>query len=214
MAEMLVSKLNTSNFDLSKKLNIDFYLQPTLKVAKNLLGKIIVRKIGKEILAGKIVETEAYIGENDPACHAFGGMTPRNKIMYLLGGHAYVYFTYGMHYCFNVVTEREGFPSAVLIRAVEPIEGIDLMRKFRKTDDIYNLTNGPAKFCQAFKIDKSLNGASLLGDEIFIIESSDNLNFKIGRSSRIGIKSGLDKKWRFFIIGNPFVSKPSKSNLK
>lgn len=204
---MLVSELNTSNFDLSKKLNLDFYLQPTLKVAKNLLGKIIVRKIGKNILAGKIVETEAYIGENDPACHAFGGMTPRNKIMYLQGGHAYVYFTYGMHYCFNVVTEREGFPSAVLIRAVEPIEGIELMKKFRQTKDIYNLTNGPAKFCQAFKIDKSLNGASLLGDEIFIIESNDNLNFKIGRSSRIGIKSGLDKKWRFFIIGNPFVSK-------
>jgi DNA-3-methyladenine glycosylase len=204
---MLVSELNTSNFDLSKKLNLDFYLQPTLKVAKNLLGKIVVRKIGKNILAGKIVETEAYIGENDPACHAFGGMTPRNKIMYLQGGHAYVYFTYGMHYCFNVVTEREGFPSAVLIRAVEPIEGIELMKKFRQTKDIYNLTNGPAKFCQAFKIDKSLNGASLLGDEIFIIESNDNLNFKIGRSSRIGIKSALDKKWRFFIIGNPFVSK-------
>lgn len=204
---MLVSELNTSNFDLSKKLDLDFYLQPTLKVAKNLLGKIVVRKIGKNILAGKIVETEAYIGENDPACHAFGGMTPRNKIMYLQGGHAYVYFTYGMHYCFNVVTEREGFPSAVLIRAVEPIEGIELMKKFRQTKDIYNLTNGPAKFCQAFKIDKSLNGTSLLGDEIFIIESNDNLNFKIGRSSRIGIKSGLDKKWRFFIIGNPFVSK-------
>jgi len=204
---MLVSELNTSNFDLSKKLDLDFYLQPTLKVAKNLLGKIVVRKIGKNILAGKIVETEAYIGENDPACHAFGGMTPRNKIMYLQGGHAYVYFTYGMHYCFNVVTEREGFPSAVLIRAVEPIEGIELMKKLRQTKDIYNLTNGPAKFCQAFKIDKSLNGTSLLGDEIFIIESNDNLNLKIGRSSRIGIKSGLDKKWRFFIIGNPFVSK-------
>lgn len=204
---MLVSELNTSNFDLSKKLDLNFYLQPTLKVAKNLLGKIVVRKIGKNILAGKIVETEAYIGENDPACHAFGGMTPRNKIMYLQGGHAYVYFTYGMHYCFNVVTEREGFPSAVLIRAVEPIEGIELMKKLRQTKDIYNLTNGPAKFCQAFKIDKSLNGTSLLGDEIFIIESNDNLNLKIGRSSRIGIKSGLDKKWRFFIIGNPFVSK-------
>ncbi len=190
-----------------KKLGIDFYLQPTLHVAKELLGKIIIRKLGDQILAGKIVETEAYIGEDDPACHAFGSMTPRNKIMYLPGGHAYVYFTYGMHYCFNVVTEREGFPAAVLIRAVEPIEGIELMKKFRKTDKVYDLTNGPAKFCQAFKIDKSLNGASLLDDEIFIVESANNVQFKIGRSSRIGVKSGLDKKWRFFIIANLFVSK-------
>jgi len=104
-----------------KKLNQKFYLQPTLKIARELLGKIIVRRLEDKILAGKIVETEAYIGEDDPACHAYGGITPRNKVMYLSGGHAYVYFTYGMHYCFNVVTEKEGFPAAVLIRAVETI---------------------------------------------------------------------------------------------
>ncbi len=199
-----MERLNLENL---KKLELDFYLQPTLKVAKELLGKIIVRRLNNQILAGKIVETEAYIGENDPASHAFGGMTQRNKIMYLLGGHIYVYFTYGMHYCFNVVTEDEGFPSAVLIRAVEPIEGIELMKKFRRTDKIQDLTNGPAKFCQAFGIDKSLNGASLLEDKIFIAESTNNVKFKIGRSPRIGVKSGLDKKWRFFIEGNPFVSK-------
>lgn len=201
-----------------RKLNQSFYLQPTLKVARELLGKIIVRQLDGKILAGRIVETEAYVGENDPACHAYGGMTPRNKIMYLPGGHAYVYFTYGMHYCFNVVTEKEGFPAAVLIRAVEPIEGIEIMKKFRNTDDIYNLTNGPAKFCQAFKIDKSLNGVSLLGDEIFIIDPGIEMQFKIGRIQRIGISVGTDKKWRFFIQGNPFVSKvkikPRIKNVK
>jgi len=202
------------NLEKLKKLEIDFYLQPTLRVAKELLGKIIVRKFKNQTLAGRIVETEAYIGENDPASHAFGGMTRRNKIMYLSGGHIYVYFTYGMHYCFNVVTEKEGFPAAVLIRAVEPIEGIELMKKLRGTDEIYNLTNGPAKFCQAFGIDISLNGASLLGDEIFIVESTDNFKFKIGRSPRIGIRSGLDKKWRFFIAGNPFVSKVKPISIK
>jgi len=192
---------------IERKLDIEFYLQPTLKIARELLGKVIIRKLGDKILAGKIVETEAYIGEDDPASHAFGGKTQRNKIMYLQGGHAYVYFTYGMHYCFNVVTEREGFPSAVLIRAVEPIYGIELMKKFRGVEDIYNLTNGPAKFCQAFKIDKRFNGVSLLGDEIFISRPLMEEKFEVGRSERIGIKSGLDKKWRFFIKDNPFVSK-------
>lgn len=195
------------NFENLKKIELDFYLQPTLKVAKKLLGKIIIRKFEDQIIAGKIVETEAYIGEDDPASHAFGGMTKRNKVMYLPGGHIYVYFTYGMHYCFNVVTEDEGFPAAVLIRAVEPVEGIEMMKKLRGTDKIQNLTNGPAKFCQAFGIDKSLNGASLLGDEIFIVESTNNVKFKVGRSPRIGIKLGLDKKWRFFIKDNPFVSR-------
>ena len=192
---------------IERKLDDEFYLQTTLKVAKELLGKVIVRRIGDRFLVGKIVETEAYIGEDDPASHAFGGMTQRNKIMYLKGGHAYVYFTYGMHYCFNVVTEEEGFPAAVLIRAVEPIDGIELMKRFRNVKDINNLTNGPAKFCQAFKIDKRFNGISLLGDEIFIAIPLNNENFEIGRSERIGIKSGLDRKWRFFIKGNPFVSK-------
>ncbi len=206
-----MERLNLENL---KKLELDFYLQPTLKVAKELLGKIIVRRLNNQILAGKIVETEAYIGESDPASHAFGGATQRNKIMYLLGGHIYVYFTYGMHYCFNVVTEDEGFPAAVLIRAVEPIEGIELMQKFRRTDKIQNLTNGPAKFCQSFAIDKSLNGKSLLGNEIFIAESADNVKFKIGKTPRIGVKSGLDKKWRFFIIGNPFVSKAKPLNFE
>ena len=189
------------------KLPANFYMRSTLVVAKELLGKIIVRKFRGIILAGKIVETEAYIGEDDPACHASVGMTERNKVMYLAGGHAYVYFTYGMHYCFNVVTEREGFPAAVLIRAVEPVEGVEYMMRFRKTKNLKLLTTGPARFCQAFRIDKSLNGESLLGDKIFIANSTDGESFEIGVSERIGIKVGVDKKWRFFIKGNPFVSK-------
>jgi DNA-3-methyladenine glycosylase len=193
--------------DLKNKLSGEYYLQPTLEIARDLLGKIIVRRYRGKFIAGRIVETEAYIGEDDPACHASVGMTKRNRVMYLAGGHAYVYFTYGMHYCFNVVTEEEGFPAAVLIRAVEPVYGIDLMKKNRGLSSIFSLTNGPAKFCEAFGIDLKFNGESLLGNRIFIIESQDREKFEVRQSPRIGVKTGLDKKWRFFIKDNPYVSK-------
>ena len=190
-----------------KKLTRTFYLQPTVNVARNLLGKIIVRKIDKQMLTGKIVETEAYVGESDPGCHASHGKTPRTKVMYMKGGHAYVYFIYGMYFCFNVVTEAEGFPAAVLIRAVEPLAGIEIMQHMRKTIALHNLTNGPGKFCQAFAINKTLNTVDLLGSVLYIVSPEDSLPFTIDSTSRIGLSNGDDKQWRFYIKNNPFVSK-------
>jgi DNA-3-methyladenine glycosylase len=197
-----------------KPLARSFYLRPTLQVARNLLGKYIVRKIGSKLLMGKIVEVEAYC-KGDPASHAFRGRTKRNDVMFWEGGHLYVYFTYGMHFCANVVTGNEGSGEAVLIRAVEPLVGIEVMMKNRQKsrlqilDGAYltNLTNGPAKFCQAFGIARKENGADLLDSEISITEGESIPSNPIKRSSRIGIHQGLEKKWRFFIKGNPWVSK-------
>jgi DNA-3-methyladenine glycosylase len=215
---------------LGKPLPRSFYLRPTLTVARDLLGKYTVRRYRDKLLIGKIVEVEAYIGPDDPASHAYVGMTERNKVMFGEGGHAYVYFTYGMHFCFNVVTEREGSPAAVLVRAVEPIEGIEEMRKnrrftarpdFRRDEasfisrseteraeerDKRKLTNGPAKFCQAFGIRREMNGTDLTRDELFLTKGKDIPRSKIGSSRRVGIRNGKEKKWRFFVKGNKFVS--------
>ena len=195
---------------LKKPLPRSFYLRPTLQVARSLLGKYIVRKFNRKVLVGKIVEVEAYVGPKDPASHAYIGMTERNKVMFGDGGHAYVYFTYGMHYCFNVVTERAGYPAAVLIRAVEPIEGINVMRMnrgFTELDrDERNLTNGPAKFCETFGIRREMNGTDLTRDELFLTKGKDIPRSKIGSSKRVGIRNGKEKNWRFFVKGNKFVS--------
>lgn len=121
-------------------------------------------------------------------------------------GYAYVYFTYGMHHCLNFVTERKGLPAAVLIRALEPADGIKMMKKRRNTNDLINLTNGPAKLCQALGIDRTLNGADICSD-IIHVEDRGNTPTKIASTSRIGIKEGKDKKWRFYIENNEFVSK-------
>ncbi len=186
-----------------------FYLQDTVTVAKELLGKIIVRKTGQKILTAKIVETEAYIGDHDPASHAYRKFTERNKIMYETGGMSYVYFIYGNYYCFNVVTERKGLGNAVLIRGVEPLTGIDAMRKFRgKIKNDYELTNGPAKLCLALNIDKSLYGIDLTKrGKIFISKPAHNERFEIMVSKRIGLNVGVDFPYRFFIKGNPYVTK-------
>jgi DNA-3-methyladenine glycosylase len=195
-----------------KKLSHSFYTRKTLKVAKELLGKILVRKTNKGIISGRIVEVEAYIGFNDPASHAYTGKTKRNASMFKEGGCAYIYFIYGMYYCVNVVTEKEGFPSAVLIRALEPLEGINLMKKNRKSQNTQNLTNGPGKLCQALNIDRELNGIDLCGETLFIaddgfyVSAKDGKAKKISSSSRIGVKTGLNHKWRFFIEGSRFVS--------
>jgi DNA-3-methyladenine glycosylase len=190
-----------------KKLPIEFYKYKTLKVARELLGHYLVRKINEDYLIGKIVETEAY-RENDPASHSYKGKTERNKIMYMEGGHLYVYFTYGMYYCANIVTEEEGFGSAVLLRALEPVEGLSMMQKHRgKECSTINLANGPGKLCIAFRIDKQLNGKTLFGEEIFVAENNNKDKFAISASSRIGITDGNEKLWRFFIKDNKFVSK-------
>ncbi len=196
------------------KLPSTFYTRITLIVAKSLLGKIFIRKIGNKILSGKIIEVEAYL-RNDPACHAYRGMTERNKVMFNGGGHLYVYFTYGIHYCANIVTNKKGIGEAVLIRAVEPIGGIEVMMKNRFKDGAHrkdghhlkDLTNGPAKFAQAFGMTMKQNGISLLGDEIFIAEGETIPSSKIVTTTRIGISVAQEKKWRFYIKDNLWVSK-------
>ena len=139
-----------------------FYMNDTKQAAKDLLGKTLVRKIGNHVLTGVIIETEAYEGKNDPASHAFTNMTERNKVMFGSVGIAYVYFTYGMHYCFNVVARHPKTKAgAVLIRAIEPEKGIEIMMKNRKSSDLKNLTNGPAKLSQALEITKEQYGIDL-----------------------------------------------------
>jgi DNA-3-methyladenine glycosylase len=225
-----------------RKLPRSFYLRPTLTVARDLLGKHFVRHYKGTTLIGKIVEAEAYRGKHDPASHACRGRTKRNDAMFMEGGHLYVYFTYGMHFCANVVTGKEGNGEAVLIRAIEPLKGIDAMMKNRFTTcsdkkklrdvplssipaqsgilisetngtqlathpSLVNLTNGPAKLCEALAIRRGDNAIDLLGAEIHILDSPALPASKVGRSTRIGIASGRDKLWRFYIRGNPWVSR-------
>lgn len=187
------------------RLNRNFYLRPTLDVARELLGKVFVYR-DKQLLSGRIVEVEAYIGQDDPACHARFGKTSRNAVMFGQGGFTYVYFIYGMYDMLNFVCEREGFPAACLVRALEPLEGIELMKKRRGTDDIVRLTSGPGKLTRAFGLTVAQSGLDLVSDGIYVADDGF-VPDKIGQSPRIGIKTGLDLKWRFFIEGNKFVSK-------
>ena len=174
-----------------------FYVSDTKKVARDLLGKTLVRKVGKRVLSGVIIETEAYKGKNDPASHSSRKKTERNKIMFGEVGRAYVYFTYGMHYCFNVTAKKEEDESgAVLIRAIQPIQGIKHMIKNRKTSVLSNLTNGPGKLTQAMQITlKEYNLDLTKNSSLFIIDGEKPA--KIIAKPRIGIKIGVDKLWNF-----------------
>ena len=186
-----------------------FYERDTVRVARELLGKVLVRRLGATLLEGVIVEVEAYRGYDDPASHAYRGPTRRNQVMFGQPGHAYVYFTYGMHYCLNVTTEPAGQPGAVLIRAAQPVNGIERMKKERRTERIKDLANGPAKLTRAFAVTRALNGHDLtLGAELFIAENDKPEPLEIVSTRRIGIRVGLDRPWRFLIKGNPFVSRP------
>jgi len=199
--------------DKSKKLPREFYLNDTLSVARNLLGKTFVRKIGNHLLAGKIVETEAYIGAIDESAHSYKGKTKRNSVMFGEGGHLYVYFTYGMYFCANVVTEKAETGNAVLLRAMEPLEGIETFarNRFGKNEvterEKINLLNGPAKICMGFEINKNENGTDLLGDEIFILDAPTVDKGNISVSERIGISKSKELPWRFFITDNKYVSR-------
>ena len=196
-----------------KKLGKSFYRRNLLIVAKGLLGKTLVKVSGKNIFMGKIVEVEAYHGDFDRAAHSFGGITKRNKIMFGEGGYLYVYFTYGAHHCCNVVTGKAGQGTAVLIRAVEPVAGIDSMvknrfgRKLKNEKEIFNLTSGPGKVCQAFGIDRSHSGIDLTGQKIFILDGKRIKKNEIGISKRIGITKSTELPWRFFIKNNPYLSR-------
>jgi DNA-3-methyladenine glycosylase len=199
----------------SKKLPRSFFLRPAPQVAQDLLGKYLVRHIGPHKLIAQIVETEAY-RQNDPASHSFRGLTKRNEVMFLEGGHLYVYFTYGMHFCANVVTGMVGSGEAVLLRAAQPINGVDQMERNRRrsgtgmrkrTSFAVDLTNGPAKLCQALKIGRKENGIDLLGDEIYLLNAPKVQPCRVAASTRIGIRVGTTIKWRFYVKGNGFVSR-------
>ena len=200
-----------------RKLPRGFYLRPTLRVAGDLLGLFLVRRVGRKLLIGRIVEVEAYLGEKDPASHAYRGRTKRNEVMFWKGGHLYVYFTYGMHFCCNVVTEEEGTGHAVLLRAVEPVAGIDRMlqnRSARRSPiDVTTLCSGPARLCQAFAITGTDDGTDLCGNRIWIARGSGaRETVKIRRSTRIGISRGAEHRWRFYVQGNPSVSRRAEPN--
>ncbi len=197
-------------------LPVSFYSRSTLKVLEDLIGKVLVRKSEEGLTFGVIVEAEAYTGEDDPASYAFSGRTKRSEIMYGPPGRAFVHFTYGMHHMLNLVTEREEFPAAILIRALEPREGMSLMKERRQTEELINLCSGPAKICQAFGIDRSHNGLLLFSSRspLFIKEGEkrkegarrEKREEELIWTSRIGIQQGKERLWRAYLKGSPFIS--------
>jgi len=188
-----------------KLLTRKFYSRPARDVAWDLLGKILIRKTKKGILSGIIVETESYGGRDDPASHAYKKITPRNSVMFGPPGIAYVYLCYGFYNLFNIITDKKGFPSAVLIRAIEPVRGIEIMKQNRKIKNLNSLTNGPGKWTQAFRINRTFNKKPVYKGDLLIMDPGKN-NFKIAKAKRIGIKTGADKLLRFYIKDNSFVS--------
>lgn len=183
-----------------------FFERYTPTVAKALLGTRLVRVVGKARMSGMVVETEAYRGRRDPASHAFRGRTRRNEVMFGPAGHAYVYFTMGAHYCLNVTTEGEGTPAAVLIRAIEPEEGVELMRRNRGLDDVRRLAAGPGNLTRALRVGRELNGEDLTRSRRLFFESGARIR-DVGVSPRVGVSAGRSFLWRFYAKGSPFVSK-------
>ncbi|MDI9475755.1 MAG: DNA-3-methyladenine glycosylase [Natronincolaceae bacterium] len=200
------------------KLKREFYSRSTLDVARDLLGKNLVHYTDGERLVGKIVEAEAYIGPVDKAAHSYRGKTERNEVMFGPPGHAYVYKIYGVYNCMNTITQKEGEGTGVLIRAVEPVENIEIMAHNRYgmsvgelgKKQILNLTSGPAKLCIAMGItNKNNNGMDLYGDTLWIEEGAENETFEIVETTRVNIdyaEEAVHFPWRFYIKDNPFVS--------
>lgn len=202
------------------RLGLDFYNRDALTVARELLGKILVRKINGVVLKGKIVETEAYVGAIDKACHAYGGKrTNKTETLYGEPGITYVYSIYGMYYCLNLICEKKDVAAGVLIRGIEPLEKIEEMSKLRfekEYEDLSkyekkNFSNGPSKLCMALGIDKRDNCINTISsEEIYVEESSIYENFEVVESKRIGIdyaEEARDFLWRFYIKDNKFISK-------
>lgn len=194
------------------RLNRDFFARDTLTVARELLGQRLVRVLDGQRLAGRIVETEAYIGDGDEACHASRGRTRRNATMFGPPGHAYVYFIYGMYHCLNAVTERDGYPAAVLIRALEPLTGLEAMRARRDGRPDTELASGPGKLCMALEIDRSFDGADLCAPDARLFVEADNLvpDSAIATGPRVGVRgdeAALNAPWRFYVRDNRHVSR-------
>jgi DNA-3-methyladenine glycosylase len=192
-----------------KILRRSFYGRPTLKVAEELLGKILVHQTREGLTSGVIVETEAYIGEDDPACHASFGRTKRNEPLFGPPGFAYVYLNYGVHYLVNAVTEADGYPGAVLIRALQPLDGIGLMMKRRRgasrTIDEHDLCRGPGNLTRALGISLPENRLDLTNSSLMIEDRGIRVE-QIARGPRIGIRVAMDRPWRFFVEGHHSVS--------
>lgn len=200
-----------------KKLDREFYNRDSILVARDLLGKTLVHENGGQRISAKIVEAEAYMGFDDKAAHSYGGKrTPRVEIMYGDPGFAYVFTIYGMYCCFNIVTREKGIPQAVLIRAVEPLEGVEWMaqERFGKSYEQLTksqrrgLTSGPGKLCSALSIDRSFNGIDLCGNKVYFEEGKSE-KFSIIETKRVGIdyaEEAKDYLWRFYIEGNEYVS--------
>jgi DNA-3-methyladenine glycosylase len=187
-----------------EKLGRKFFERPTLEVAEDLLGKILVVEGEEGRMSGKINEVESYIGQGDLACHAARGKTKRNEVMFWEAGHAYVYFTYGMYHCLNFVTEKAGFPAAVLIRSIIPMEGKDIMEKLRKSKSKgakiteTNLTNGPGKLCQALNLNLNDNGVDAVNSKKIYVMDCGNKIDKFKKGPRIGISRGKEHWWRYY----------------
>src|SRR5437773_3142235 len=195
------------------KLPRAFYDRATLDIARDLLGKVLVHNRRGVVTTGAIVEVEAYIGESDPACHAAPGPTRRNAPLYGPPGHAYVYLNYGIHALVNVVTEARGSPAAILIRALDPIEGVDVMRRRRgrAMRNLHDLCRGPGNLTLAMGITLAENRLDLLGDRLFVEDRGIGVG-PIAWGPRIGIAVGTEQPWRAYVAEHPAVSKPSKSS--
>ena len=192
------------------KLPRAFYDRPTLDVARDLVGKVLVHKRCGVVTSGAIVEVEAYIGESDPACHAAPGPTRRNAPLYGPPGHAYVYLNYGIHALVNVVTEAHGSPAAILIRALDPIEGITVMRRRRGSVAVHELCRGPGNLTVAMGITLADNRLDLVGDRLFVEDRGLTVG-PVAWGSRIGIRVGTEHPWRAFVRDHPAVSKMARS---
>ena len=188
----------------------EFYEENTLTVARRLLGQYLVRQTEQGITCGRIVETEAYLGSADPAAHSYRGKTPRVNVQYGPAGHAYIYLIYGMYFCMNITTGPLGAPEVVLLRALEPVSGIDLMRRRRKTDALKNLCSGPGKLCMAMDIDRSLYGCDLCSCASGLYLMPGDEPEEIEATPRIGIDyagAAAAFPWRFTVRGSQFLSK-------
>lgn len=190
-----------------KVLSEVFYDCSPLAVAPDLLGKILVRKLDNQILSGRIVEVEAYLAGQDEASHAFKGRTKRNESLFKKAGHAYVYSIHQQK-CLDIVTEKEGVPTSVLIRGLEPLEGIEFMKQFRNKEKLTDLTSGPGKLTQALQIGKEFDGVDMTSESSLLYVLDDGyVQEKIVTAKRVGITKAVEKEYRFYIAGNSFVSK-------
>jgi DNA-3-methyladenine glycosylase len=194
----------------SAALPASFYDRDTEQVARDLLGAVLRHVTDRGVASGRIVETEAYLGEHDLACHAAAGLTQRTRWLYGAPGTAYVYFIYGVHWCFNAVTRAVGSPSAVLVRALEPLDGVELMRERRGLSRERDLTNGPGKLCEALGITGALNGAPLRGSAIEILRGDEIPDSRVQVTPRIGITKSAEWPLRWCVEGSPYVSKTPK----